>query len=113
MHFVKLIDFTSIEESMVKGSLEALEKFGYEASVFEEIIKTEMPPGYCAMTLGSGAALSSEAFKSQEWLNHVLEEEYLHLVQKTKGWADEFVRGTALELELDANDSRKFPRPKD
>jgi hypothetical protein len=111
MDFLNLIDFTSIEESMVKSAMEALEKVGYQVSVFKELIKVEMPPGYRAMTLGSGAALSDEAFESQEWLNHVLEEECLHLIQKAKGWADEFVRGTAFELELDVNDSRKFPPP--
>lgn len=63
------------------------------------------------MSLDDGAAIGAEAFSSQEMLNHVLEEEYLHLVQKSKGLATEFGPGTALELELDVNDQRQFPPP--
>ena len=60
------------------------------------------------MCLDDGAALGPEAFVSQELLNHVLEEEYLHLLQKRDGSAKEFDRATALELELDVNDKRRF-----
>jgi hypothetical protein len=72
---MELIDFTAVEEAMVKEALQALVKVGYDTSVFKELIKVEMPVGYRAMTLGCGAALGNEAFNSQEWLNHVLEEE--------------------------------------
>ena len=111
MDYLKLIDFTSMEEAMVRSAMQALEDVGYEVSVFQELIKVEMPPGYRAMTLGNGAALGGEAVASQKWLNHVLEEECLHLIQKAKGWFDEVTRGTVLELELDANESRRFPPP--
>jgi len=63
------------------------------------------------MSLDGGAALGKEAFDSQDWLIHVLEEELLHLLQKARGLAQEFARGTVLELELDVNDTRKFPPP--
>ena len=96
---------------MVKTAMAELDKAGYEVIIFEELIKVDMPVGYRAMTLGNGAAIGEEAFASQDMLNHVLEEECLHLMQKAKGLADEFARGTAFELELDANEYRKFPPP--
>jgi hypothetical protein len=86
--------------------LDALSLAGYDTSLFEELIKVDnMPTGYRAMSLDGGAALGKEAFESQDWLVHVLEEELLHLMQKAQGLAEEFSRGTALELELDVNDT--------
>ena len=58
------------------------------------------------------AALGEEAFSSQEMLNHVLEEELIHLQQKAAGLAQEFGPGTAQELEEAANAARKFPASK-
>lgn len=44
-------------------------------------------------------------------LNHVLEEEYLHLIQLSLGIADEFANGTARQLEYEIDVARKFPTP--
>jgi hypothetical protein len=106
-----LIGFALAEEHMMRAALNALRAVGYDTSVFQELIKVDMPKGYRAMSLDGGAALGDEAFESQDWLVHVLEEELLHVIQKAQGLAQEFARGTALELELDVNDIRKFPPP--
>jgi hypothetical protein len=111
MLYPKLVRFAAVEEGMIKFGLDALNLAGYDTSLFKELIKVEMPTGFRAMSLDDGAALGKEAFESQDWLVHVLEEELLHLMQKAQGLAEEFRRGTALELELDVNESRKFPAP--
>src|SRR5438046_4138887 len=111
MPYPILVGFDAVEEGMIRFGLDALNLAGYDTSLLEELIKVDMPKGYRAMSLDSGAALGKEAFESQDWLVHVLEEELLHLMQKAQGLAEEFTRGTALELELDVNDSRKFPPP--
>jgi hypothetical protein len=107
----KLIDFSPDEEAMIQAGLGALAQVGYDVEIFKELTRVDMPPGYRAMTLELGAILGAVAFGSQELLNHVLEEEYLHLVQKAQGQAREFGPGTALELELDVHEQRKFPAP--
>lgn len=107
----RFVDFSADEEAMLNQALSALEQAGYNVDLFEELIRVQMPKGYCGMTLDNGAALGTEAFASQDCLNHVMEEEYLHLVQKKRGQAVTFAPGTALELELDVDDKRKFPRP--
>jgi len=106
-----LIGFNLAEERKMQTALNALRSVGYETSFFQELIKVDMPNGYRAMSLDGGAALGDEAFESHDWLVHVLEEELLHLMQKAQGLTQEFARGTALELELDVNDIRKFPPP--
>ncbi len=79
---VNLVDFSADEKAMVIAALEVLAKAGYDTDVFDELIRVDMPPPYRAMTLAQGAALGTSAFESAEMLNHVLEEEYLHLKQK-------------------------------
>jgi hypothetical protein len=111
MPYPTLVGFDVAEEVMIKIGLDALNLAGYETSLFKELIKVDMPTGFRAMSLDGGAALGKEAFESQDWLVHVLEEELLHLMQKAQGLAEEFSRGTALELESDVNESRKFPAP--
>ncbi len=107
-----LRDFSPTQERMIRISLVALSDAEYEISRFKELIWADLPAGFRAMCLEDGAAIGNEAFTSQEMLNHVLEEEYLHLVQKSVGMADEFTRGTAQDLESDVDETRKFPRPK-
>jgi hypothetical protein len=111
MAYPTLVGFDDVEEGMIRFGLDALSLAGYDTTMVHELIKVDMPTGFRAMTLDGGAALGQEAFESQDWLVHVLEEELLHLMQKSQGLADEFRRGTALELELDVNDTRKFPPP--
>lgn len=111
MHGTRLVDFSEAEKTMIEQAMDALLAAGYDVALFKELVRVEMPQGFRAMTLADGAALGVEAFESSEWLNHVLEEEYLHLVQKAHGEADEFIKGTALVLELEIDDSRKFPAP--
>jgi hypothetical protein len=105
----RLIGFHSTEEEMIKTALDALAEAGYDGDLFHELIRADMPKGYRAMSLENGAVLGVEAFVRQDCLNHVLEEELLHLMQKAKGLAKVFDPETALELELDANEQRKFP----
>ncbi len=65
------------------------------------------------MSLDDGAALGSEAFSSQAMVNHVLEEELLHLVQKARAPRREFKPGTACPLEEEVHEQRRFPLPRD
>lgn len=111
MPYPLLVGFDAAEEGMIRFGLDALSLAGYDIALFQELIKVDMPKGFRAMSLDAGAALGKEAFASQDWLIHVLEEELLHLLQKAQGLAQEFAPGTALELELDVNDTRKFPPP--
>ena len=46
-------------------------------------------------------------------LNHVLEEELRHLMQKAGGQGQQFAKGTAQALEEEANAARKFPFPEE
>jgi hypothetical protein len=46
-------------------------------------------------------------------LNHVLEEELRHLMQKAAGRAGEFSAETVRALEAEVNEGRKFPFPND
>ncbi|MBI1832281.1 MAG: hypothetical protein HYR84_12630 [Planctomycetes bacterium] len=110
-HQPVLAGFDSAGEGLIGFALDALNLGEYDTGLLQERIKADMPKGYRAMSLDDGAALGKEAFESPEWLLHVLEEELLHLMQKSQGLAEEFNRGTALELELDVNESRKFPAP--
>jgi hypothetical protein len=111
MPYPVLVGFDAVEEGMIRFGLDALSLAGYDTALYQELINVDMPTGYRAMSLDGGAALGREAFESQDWLIHVLEEELLHLMQKAQGMAQEFTRGTALELELDVDDTRKFSPP--
>jgi hypothetical protein len=99
---------------MLKDSETALRKAGYDIRKFQELIRADMPRGYRAMALSEGvrgAALGEEAFVSQAMLNHVLEEELLHLMQKEAGLRASFGPGTAKALEEAADAARRFPLP--
>ncbi|HYV38931.1 MAG TPA: hypothetical protein VE988_24820 [Gemmataceae bacterium] len=100
------------EEAMIHMAIAALENAGYDLSVVKQLIRADMPPGYRAMTLADGAALATPAFASQAILNHVLEEELIHLFQKQQGLAGEFGPTTAQSLENEVDENRKFPLPK-
>lgn len=78
---IELNGFSSTEEGMIGKAFEALEGVGYDTGLLKVLIRAEMPAGYRGMSLEDGAVLGTEAFASQGLLNHVLEEEYLHLVQ--------------------------------
>jgi RHS repeat-associated protein len=108
----RLIGFSEAEAQMIANAEKALQGAGYDASLFKELVRSEMPAGYRAMSLEGGATLGKEAFASQELLNHVLEEELIHLQQKAAGLAQKFGPGTAAGLEGAANAARKFPAPK-
>ncbi len=58
-----------------------------------------------------GAALGLEAFSSQGMLNHVLEEELLHLVQMADDKNQVFGPRTAQKFEEAVHEARRFHRP--
>lgn len=103
--------FSATEEAMLAVALLALQGVGYDTDLLQVLIRADMPAGYRGMSFNDGAVLGAEAFQSQDWLNHVLEEEFLHLRQKQQGLSDSFTRGTALELESAVNEQRRFPAP--
>jgi hypothetical protein len=105
--------FTLAEEGMIRAAMMALEGVGYDTSPIKVLIRGDLPTTYRGMSLPDGAALGTEAFRSQEILNHVLEEEVLHLQQKAAGLAEEFGPKTAAELEKEVNEQRKFRLPKE
>ena len=110
----KLTGFSQVEEAMLKTAGDALRSAGYNTAPFQELIRADMPKGYRAMALSEGvrgAALGQEAFSSQAMLNHVLEEELLHLYQKADGLRPSFRPGTAKALEEAADAARRFPLP--
>lgn len=111
MHLPDLVDFSESEIEMIRMALGELNVAGYDITPIRELIRADFPVGYRGMSLDNGAALGKEAFLSQAWLNHVLEEELLHLIQKAQGLTATFGPNTALELEQDVNDKRKFPAP--
>jgi hypothetical protein len=84
---------------------------GYDTSLFRVLIRASLPAGYRAMTLEDGAVLGEEAFTSQAMVNHVLEEELLHLRQKPQRGEQFFGPGTARALEEEINERRRFPLP--
>ena len=96
---------------MIHAAVAALASVGYAVGAFKELIRAELPQGYRGMSWPDGAVLGSEAFASQTVLNHVLEEELIHLRQKQLGQADVFGVGTARVLEEAVDESRKFPNP--
>ena len=96
---------------MIQRTVAALRAAGYDTDVLQVLICAEMPVGYRGMSLADGAALGSEAFSSQDMLNHVLEEELLHHSQKVSGQAKEFAPGTSRVLEEEVDVERKFSLP--
>lgn len=102
---------------MIRNSIVALRGAGHDVSALDEVIRTpEMAPGTHGMSLISGSgdaagnaiALHPDAFASQEYLNHVMEEELVHILQARPV---EYGPGSVLELELNVNPLRKFPWP--
>jgi hypothetical protein len=89
----------------------ALRAAGYDTSSLQVLIRADMPPGYRGMSLDDGAVLGSEAFSSQAMVNYVLEEELLHLMQKTDASERWFKPGIARTLEEEVHEQRKFPFP--
>jgi hypothetical protein len=96
---------------MIHVAIAALQLVGYDTSALQVLIRADMPAGYRGMSLADGAVLGAEAFSSQDMLNHVLEEELLHLAQKASGRAAEFTSGTARLLEEEVHGERKLPLP--
>ena len=86
---------------------------GYNTTFLRVLIRADMPPGYRGMSLDDGAALGSEAFSSQAMVNHVLEEELLHVMQKTDAPERWFRPGIARSLEEEVHEQRKFPFPRE
>ena len=105
--------FTQAEEAMIQESILALQSVGYDTSSIKVLIRADLPATYRGMSLSDGAALGTEAFRLQAVLNHVLEEEIIHLQQKAAGLAEEFGPKTAAELEKEVNEQRKFRLPKE
>ena len=100
--------FTQAEEAMIQESILALQSVGYETSIIKVLIRADLPATYSGMSLPDGAALGAEAFRTQGVLNHVLEEEVIHLQQRASGLAEKFGPPTAAELEKEVNEQRKF-----
>jgi hypothetical protein len=96
---------------MIHEAIAALQSVGYDTAVLQVLIRADMPAGYRGMSLVDGAALGTEAFSSQDMLNHVLEEEWRHVVQKASDRTEEFAPGTGRILEEEIDVERKFPLP--
>lgn len=96
---------------MIHEAIAALRSVGYDTAALQVLIRTDMPAGYRGMSLADGAALGLEAFSTQDMLNHVLEEELRHLVQKASGRTEEFAPGRGRTLEEEVDVERKFPLP--
>jgi hypothetical protein len=95
---------------MIKQAQADLANAGYDPSKLQQLVKADMPAGYRGMSLSpNGAALSNEAFSSQAMLNHVMEEELIHLGQNLPGQT--FGPGTMSQIEGAANAARQFPLP--
>ena len=105
--------FSPAEAAMVRAAEAALQSVRYDTGPFQVLIRVDMPPGYRGMSLNDGAALGMEAFSSQAMINHVLEEELLHLQQKAREPGQEFMPGTARALEEEVHEQRRFPFPGD
>jgi len=89
----------------------ALRAAGHDTGPFKALIRGDMPRGYRATTLEDGAAAGEAVFSSQAMLNHVPEEELLHLRQKAAGRAGVFGPGTAAALDEEIHGNRQFPLP--
>jgi hypothetical protein len=108
---IRLEGFSIAEVAMIKDALEALRLAGYDTARFEVLIRADLAAGYRGMSWPEGAVLGEAAFASPTILTHVLEEELLHLLQKTQGRATGFGPCTARSLEEEVNAQRKFPLP--
>jgi hypothetical protein len=110
----RLEGFTADEEAMIYASIVALQGVGHDTGPIKFLVRADdMPATYRGMCLSDGVALGTEAFRTQAVLNHVLEEELLHLQQKAAGSMEEFGPTTAAELEKEVNEQRKFRLPKE
>jgi hypothetical protein len=96
---------------MIHDAGAALRSVGYDTRLIQVLIRADMPAGYRGMSLEDGAVLGEEAFSSQGMLNHVLEEELLHLQQKAQGKGRVFGPETARALEEAIHAERQFPPP--
>jgi len=103
--------FIQAEEAMIQESILALQSVGYDTSSIKVLIRADLPATYRGMSLPDGAALGTEAFRSQAILNHVLEEELLHLRQRAAGAMEPFEPGTARALGEEVDAIRKFHLP--
>jgi hypothetical protein len=108
---ITLEGFSSAEAEMIGKAEEALRSAGYDTGILHVLLRADMPPGIRGMSWPDGAVLGVEAFSSQAMLNHVLEEELLHLQQKHAGLFEAFEQGTSRALEEAADANRKFPLP--
>jgi len=108
---IRLEGFSADEEAMVRTADAALRLAGYDTGLLEVLIRADMPPGYRGMSLDNGATLGSEAFSSQAMVNHVLEEELPHVIQKADVPERWFKPGIARSLEEEVHEQRKFPFP--
>jgi hypothetical protein len=108
---IELEGFSLAEEAMIAVAVRMLQAAGYDLSLMQVLIRAEMPVGYRGMCWENGAVLGSEAFASPAMLNHVLEEELLHLRQKVRGTEQAFGVGTARTLEEEVDEQRKFTCP--
>jgi hypothetical protein len=104
----RLEGFSPDEEAMIHASIVALQEAGYDTTKIKILIRGDLPATYRGMSWPDGAVLGPEAFRSQAVLNHVLEEEIIHLQQKAAGLAEEFGPKTGAELEKEVNEQRKF-----
>ena len=107
-----MIGFSESETGMINQSLSNLSGIGYDLSPIQQLVKADLPPGYCAMCLSSeptGMALGDGAFQSQGFLDHTLEEELLHLNQNLRN--ETFGPGTAAAKEAEVDAARKIPDP--
>jgi hypothetical protein len=111
MNDKRLEGFSLVEEGMIQAAFAALESVGHDTNLIKVLIRVDMPEGYRGMTLEDGVALGEAALSSQAMLNHVLEEELLHLQQKARGEAESFAPGTARGLEEQVDEHRRFPHP--
>jgi hypothetical protein len=113
MYSFILEGFTPYEEAMIQASFMALQAVGCDTTRIKILIRGDLPANYRGMSWPNGAVLGAEAFQSQTVLNHVLEEEVIHLQQKAAGLTEEFGPTTAAELEKEVDEQRKFPLPKE
>lgn len=98
---------------MLRAAEAALRAVRYNTNPLQSLVRADLPAGYRAMSLDDGAAIGPEAFSSQAMVNHVLEEELLHLEQKGRNPGLSFGPGTARALEEEVREARRFPLPRD
>jgi hypothetical protein len=111
MEASELEGFSPAELAMIRRAQIALQTAGYDTGLLQVLVRADLPPGYRGMTWENGAVIGEEAFSSQAMLNHVLEEELLHVQQRASGLFETFQPGTARSLEESADEFRHFPLP--